>query len=87
MAVYTQTPTWPPVTLTDTEQIIDFIRQQAKREIEEEQQKAVEDEGVKGVRWKLANAIEDAERLDDFPIGVLCLLRTTYDLLWEQMRQ
>lgn len=85
MTVYSPTPTWPPKTLSDNEQILDFMRQQIKRQLEDEQQAKAEQGGVKGVRQKLADAIEDAERLEDFPEHVLTLMRVTYDALWVEM--
>jgi len=85
MTTYSPTFTWPPKTLNDTEQVIDFLRRQARQQLEQEQQALVEEGGLKGVRWKMADAIEDAERLDDFPEHVLTLMRVTYDALWVEM--
>jgi len=83
MAVYTQTPTWPPVTLTDTEQVIDFIRQQAKRELAQEMEQRVVEGGVKNIRHRLGQLIEDAEVLDAFPDHAIKLLELVQNILWE----
>jgi len=76
-------PPWPPKTLSDTEQIIDFIRQQAKREIEQEMKQRVVEGEVKNIRHRLGQLIEDAEVLDDFPDHAIKLLELAQNLLWD----
>lgn len=77
---------YSPNVPSDNEQVLDYVRQQVRYQLEREQQALVEEEGWKGVRSRLADVIEDAERLDDFPDHVLSLLKVTYDVLWQEMQ-
>lgn len=83
MSTYPQTATWPPKKpLSDTEAIIDHIRQQERARIEREHQAEIEADGVHGVRSHLANVLEEAERIDDFPQILMDALKLAYNLFW-----
>jgi len=81
------TPTWPPVTLSENDVILDFIRQQERAKMERALQEKIEQEGLVGIRKRLDALLNDMHGIQDFPDPIKSLTQVAYDLLWEETRE